>query len=108
MEDEWDAKILCVIEEDELALLTMMGKHIDYENDQIIDLEYSKHMINNQSSAIEAVWPLEKEVLLDFSNIEEILPQKIGEKNVHIWLIVDVFKYPRDNNVGEQDVTPMK
>ena len=105
MEDEWDVKILCVIEEDELALLTMMGKHIDYENDQIIDLEYSKHMINNQSSAIEAVWPLEQEVLLDFSNIKEILPQKTGEKNVHIWLSVDVSKYPSDNNVGEQDVT---
>ena len=30
MEDEWDAKIICVIEEDKLALMKMMGKHIDY------------------------------------------------------------------------------
>ena len=46
MEDEWDAKILC-IEKDELAFMAMMGEHINYENDLIIDLEYSNHMIDD-------------------------------------------------------------
>ena len=41
MEDEWDVEVLCAIEEDELALMAMMGEHIDYENNWIIDLEYS-------------------------------------------------------------------
>ena len=33
MEDEWDANALCLIEEDELSLMVMMGEHIDYEDD---------------------------------------------------------------------------
>ena len=33
MEYEWDADILCLIEEDELTLMAMMGEHIDYEDD---------------------------------------------------------------------------
>ena len=33
MEEEWDAEVLYAIEEDELALMAMMGDHIDYEND---------------------------------------------------------------------------
>ena len=33
MEEEWDVEEICVIEEDELALMAMMGKHIDYKND---------------------------------------------------------------------------
>ena len=33
MEEEWDANVLCPIEEDELALMTMMGEHIGYEDD---------------------------------------------------------------------------
>ena len=37
MEEDWDAKVLYAIEEDELALMAMMGDHIDYENDWIID-----------------------------------------------------------------------
>ena len=37
MEEEWDAEVLYAIEEDELALMAMMGDHIDYENDWIID-----------------------------------------------------------------------
>ena len=32
MEEEWDVE-LYAIEEDELALMAMMGDHIDYEND---------------------------------------------------------------------------
>ena len=63
MEDEWDTEELCVIEEDKLALMTMMGEHIDYEDDLIIDSWYSNHMTNNQSAPIEAVWPSKKEIL---------------------------------------------
>ena len=37
MEDEWDAKTISVIGEDEVALMEMMEEHIDYENNWIID-----------------------------------------------------------------------
>ena len=39
MENEWDAKLLCTVEEDELTHMTMMGEYTDYENDWNIDSE---------------------------------------------------------------------
>ena len=36
-EDEWDAKTICVIREDELELRVMMREHTDYKDDWIID-----------------------------------------------------------------------
>ena len=33
IEGEWDAEVLCPIEEDELALMATMEDHINYEND---------------------------------------------------------------------------
>ena len=33
IEEECDAKAMCVIEEDELALMAMMRENIDYEDD---------------------------------------------------------------------------
>ena len=53
MEDEWDAKELCAIEEDELVLMAMMGEHINYEDDWIIDSGYSNHMTDDQSDTME-------------------------------------------------------
>ena len=47
MENEWDAELLCILEQDELALMTMMGEHNDYENDLIVDPGYSMHMTVN-------------------------------------------------------------
>ena len=73
MEEEWDIEVLYVIEEDELALMAMMRDHINYENDWIIDSGCSNHMIDDQSGAMEAGWPLEKEALLGLEQIEEIL-----------------------------------
>ena len=72
MEEEWDAKVLYAIEEDELALMAMMRDHIDYENDWIIDSGYSNHMIDDQSAAMEEGWPSEQEVLPDHEQIEEV------------------------------------
>ena len=65
MEDEWDAEAICVIEmdrqamleKDELALMTMMGEHINYDDDWIIVSRCSNHMIDDQSGAMEAGWP---------------------------------------------------
>ena len=54
IEEEWDAEAICVIEEDELVLVVMMRGHIDYEDDWIIDSRCSNHMIDDQSSAMEA------------------------------------------------------
>ena len=105
MEDEWDADVLCLIEEDELALMVMMGEHIGYENYWIIDSRYSNHMIDDQSDTVEAEWPSEKEVLSDLDNIEEILPHKMGEQIVHFFLNADVPENPSDNDIGEQEVT---
>ena len=48
IEDEWDAEALCVIEGNELTLTTMMEKHIDYENDWIVDSGCSNHMTGDQ------------------------------------------------------------
>ena len=45
--EEWDAEVLDAIEEDELALMVMMGDHINYENDWIIDSGYSNHVIDD-------------------------------------------------------------
>ena len=45
---------MCLIEEDELALMAMMGEHISYEDDWVIDSRCSNHMINDQSDTIEA------------------------------------------------------
>ena len=73
MEYEWDVEVLCVIEEDELALMVMMEEHINYENDWIIDSGCSNHTTDDRSGAIESGWHSKKEVLLDFDNIEEIL-----------------------------------
>ena len=74
--------------------MAMMGDHIDYENDWIIDSGYSNHMIDDQSGAMEEGWPSEKEVvpgleqieeiLMTGEQIEEVLPQKMGEQTVHI------------------------
>ena len=33
MVDEWDAKVLCGIDEDEVALMAMMREHINNKND---------------------------------------------------------------------------
>ena len=33
MEDKWDAEAICVVEEDELALMVIKREHIDYEDD---------------------------------------------------------------------------
>jgi hypothetical protein len=49
IEDEWDAEALCAIEENELALMTMMGERINYENDWIIDSGCSNHMTGDQN-----------------------------------------------------------
>ena len=62
-------------------------------------------MIDDQSSAMEVGWPLDKDVLPGLDNIEEILPQKIREQTLHIFLSVDVLEDPRDTNVSEQEVT---
>ena len=99
--EEWDAEVLYAIEEDEQALMAMMGDHIDYENDWIVDSGCSNHMIDDQSDAIKAEWPSEKEVISDLDNIEEILPHKMGEKIVHFFLNVDVPEYPSDTDIGE-------
>ena len=48
MEVEWDAEVLHAIEEDEQAFMAMMGDHIDYENDWIIDSEFSNRMTGDQ------------------------------------------------------------
>ena len=48
MDDEWDVEAICVIEEDELALVTMMREHIDYEDDWIIDSRCSNHMTDDR------------------------------------------------------------
>lgn len=48
MEDEWDAEVLCAIEEYELALMAMTEDHIDYENDWIVDSGCSNHMTGDQ------------------------------------------------------------
>ena len=57
MEDEWDAEVLCPRVEDVLALMTMMGEHIDYDDDWIIDSKCLNHMIDDQSGVMEAGWP---------------------------------------------------
>ena len=44
MEKEWDAEVLYAIEEDEEAFMEMMEDHIDYENDWIVDSEFSNYM----------------------------------------------------------------
>ena len=62
------------------------------------------HMIDNQSGAMEAGWSSEKKGLPGMDNIEEILPQKMGEQTVHICLSV-VPGDPSDTNVSEQEVT---
>nr|KAJ0220305.1 hypothetical protein LSAT_V11C200057680 [Lactuca sativa] len=49
IEDEWDAEALCAIEENDLALMTMMGERINYENDWIIDSRRSNHMTGDQN-----------------------------------------------------------
>ena len=90
MEEEWNAEALCAIEEDELPFMVMMGELIDYEDDWIIDSRCSNHMTDDQRDAIEEGWTLVKEVLSNLDNIEEILPQKMGEQTVHICLSVDV------------------
>ena len=37
MEDEWNVEVLCALEKDELARMTMIGGHSDHENDWIVD-----------------------------------------------------------------------
>ena len=86
MEEEWDAEVLYTIGEDELALMAMMGDHIDYENDWIIDSGCSNHMIDYQSGAMEEEWLSEKEVLLGLEQIEEIFLQNMGEQTEKILL----------------------
>ena len=46
MENEWDLEAIRVIEEDELALMEIMRRHIDYKDEWIIDSGYSNHMTN--------------------------------------------------------------
>ena len=70
MDEEWDTTTICVIEEDKIAFMVMMGEHVDCKDDWIIDSGCSNHMTDNQSSTIEARWPSEKEVLSDLNNIE--------------------------------------
>ena len=106
-------------EEDELALMAMMGEYIDYVDDWIIDSGCSNHMTDNQSGATEAGWPSEDEVLQDLDNVEkillqntgeqtkEILPQKMGEQIVHICLSADVPGDPSNTNDGEQEMTQL-
>ena len=53
IEEKWDGEAICLIEENELALMAMIGEHIDYEDDWIIDSACSNHMIDNQSGAME-------------------------------------------------------
>ena len=50
--------------------MAMMGDHIDYENDWLIDSGYSNHMIDDQSAAMEEGWPSEKEVLPGLEQID--------------------------------------
>ena len=57
MEDEWDAEVLCLIEEDELVLMVMMKEYIVYEDDWIIDLGCSNHTTDDQSGAMEEGGP---------------------------------------------------
>ena len=79
----------------------MMGEHIDYEDEWIIDSGCSNHMIDDQRGVMEAGWPLDKEVLPGFGNIEEILSHKTGEKIIHICLSADVSGDPSGTNIGE-------
>ena len=46
MEVEWDTEVLCALKGDELALMVLVGGHTNYENDLIIDLGCSNHMID--------------------------------------------------------------
>ena len=87
--------------------MTMMGEYIDYENDLIIDSGFSNHIIDDQSGAMEAGWPLEKKVLPGLDNIEEILLQKMGEQTIHICLSAGMLENPSDINVDEQEVTQL-
>ena len=48
MEDKWDAKVLCALEENELTFMVMVGEYMDYENDQNVDLGCSNHMTGDQ------------------------------------------------------------
>ncbi|CAH1450104.1 unnamed protein product [Lactuca virosa] len=50
-------------------------------------------------------WSLEKKVLPDSENIEEVLKQKMGEQTAHIWSSVDTPEDPSDTDVIEQEVT---
>ncbi|KAJ9556278.1 hypothetical protein OSB04_010892 [Centaurea solstitialis] len=54
IDDEWDVDALCVMEENELALMTTMGRHIDYENDWIVDSGCSNHMTGDQKKLRDA------------------------------------------------------
>ncbi|KAJ9565416.1 hypothetical protein OSB04_001382 [Centaurea solstitialis] len=54
IEDEWDVEALCVVEENELALTTTMRRHIDYENDWIVDSGCSNHMTGDQKKLRDA------------------------------------------------------
>ena len=53
MEDEWDVEVLCATEEDKLALMAIMGEHIDYEDDWIIDSGCLNYMNDDQSGTME-------------------------------------------------------
>ncbi|CAH1431622.1 unnamed protein product [Lactuca virosa] len=50
-------------------------------------------------------WSLEKKVLPDSENIEEVLKQKMGEQTAHIWSSVDTPEDPSDTDVIKQEVT---
>ena len=53
IEDKWDAKVLCSLEKDVLALMAIIKEHIDYENNWIIDSGCSNYMIGDQEKILQ-------------------------------------------------------
>ena len=53
MKEEWAAQVIYAIEKDDLALMEMMEEYIDYENDWIIDLGCSNHVIDDHIGVME-------------------------------------------------------
>ena len=88
MEDEWDAKVLGTLEEDELALMAMMGEYIDYENDWIINSRCSNHMTDVKGNCMTR--KCTKKVVVGTTNNSQLPIAQIGNTMI---ILEDVQVY---------------
>ncbi|KAL7605611.1 hypothetical protein Lser_V15G19263 [Lactuca serriola] len=81
IEDEWDAKELCVIEENELKLMEMIGECVNYESNWIIDSRCSTHMTGDHKKLQDMKGYKGSHMVL-ISNNAQLLINEVGNTKI--------------------------